>query len=119
MTYLLDRVLKFRYYTHSDHNEVGIQNPVDEVHIEANFSSKLPVADARVHKPFSNSHYYNVYVPRYVGFSGYPMYEDAHVKNSLSDRKWLTFTNFFYKLDHMQLDRKLQCIPRRDSGNQL
>lgn len=86
-TYLMDRVLKFMFYTHSDHNEIDVHNPVDEVHIEANYSSKLPVADVRVQKPTSNSNYYNVYRPHYIGFSGYPMYEDAHVKNSFSERK--------------------------------
>lgn len=74
-------------YTHSDHNEIGVHNPVDEVHIEANFSSKLPVADIRVQKPVTNTNYYNVYFPHYVGFRSYPMHEDILVKRSFSDRK--------------------------------
>jgi hypothetical protein len=84
-TYMLGRMIRYMFYTHSDHNELDVHNPVGEMHIEANFSAKLPVADFRIQKPTSNNNYYNVYFPRYVGFSSWPMFEDAHVKHSFSD----------------------------------
>jgi len=120
-TYLLDRILKFAFYTHSDHNEIDVHNPVDEVHIEANFSSKLPVADIRVQKPASNSNYYNLYFPCYTGFSSYPMFEDAHVKNSFSDQYCsiegdhvMTFDRYEYTLPEIDCYKVVakDCSPK-------
>ncbi|KFM59902.1 Vitellogenin-6, partial [Stegodyphus mimosarum] len=84
-TYKVGGLFRHVLYNHADHNVIDVHNPDDEFHFEANFSSKLPVADIRVLKPRSVSHYYNVYVPYYTGFRSYPVFEDAHVKNSFSD----------------------------------
>ncbi|GBN66630.1 hypothetical protein AVEN_155622-1 [Araneus ventricosus] len=96
---------KHALFNYGDHNIIDIQNPQDEFHFHANFSLHLPVADIRVHKPRSDSHYTHVYVPFYMGFRSYPVFEDLHVKNSFNDfhcklegDNVITFDRYEYKL---------------------
>ncbi|GFS61509.1 vitellogenin-6 [Trichonephila inaurata madagascariensis] len=104
-TYKVGGFVKHLLYNYADTNEINVENPSNEFHVHANVSLHLPVADIRVIKPKSNSHYTHVFFPKYVGFRSYPVFEDIHIKNSFSDLHCKlegdnveTFDRYEYKL---------------------
>ncbi|KAG8181558.1 hypothetical protein JTE90_017309 [Oedothorax gibbosus] len=97
--------LRHVLYNYADHNVIDVHHPEHEIHVHANISVHLPVADIRVSKPHSESHYTHVYTPYHHGFNSFPFFEDIHVKNSMSESKCklegdhvVTFDHYEYNL---------------------
>lgn len=84
-TFKLFSFFRHAMYTHGDINVYDVNNPENEIHVEANFSARYPAMDLRVIKPKSVSHYTNVHVPGYIPKSSYPFSEDVFVISSYND----------------------------------